>query len=241
MKRVDFHSHILPGMDDGSPSVEMSLQMLELLAADGVQTVFFTPHYYAHREALDSFLERRQAAFRLLSNAAQGRDLPEMRLGAEVYYTNALHELDLSLLLLEGTDLLLLELPFVKFHTVQYNRFNNLISGCGFRILLAHLERYFALNRPEELFSFARYNEALWHVSCSAFFQGGFLEKRRLLRLAREGMFPLMGTDAHNMTDRKPEFGRAEEYLRKQAGNDVVDRILDLSEMLLLPSKHGIK
>ena len=236
MKRVDFHCHILPGMDDGSPNAETSVRMLELLAADGVQTVFLTPHYYAHREALDAFLGRRQAAYRVLCDAVRGRNLPELRLGAEVHYADVLRDFDLSSFLLEGTDLLLLELPFEKFHTVQYNRFNNLISGCSCRILLAHLERYFALNKPEDLFSFAQYNDALWHVSCSAFFQGGFFEKRRLLRLTRAGMFPLMGTDAHNMTDRKPEFGRAEMYLRNHAGDEVVDRMLDLSETLLSPS-----
>lgn len=44
---IDFHSHILPGMDDGSKSTQESLEMLDMLRAQGVDTVAATPHFYA--------------------------------------------------------------------------------------------------------------------------------------------------------------------------------------------------
>ena len=43
---TDQHTHILPGMDDGSRSPEMSLELLRAEAAQGVDTVILTPHYY---------------------------------------------------------------------------------------------------------------------------------------------------------------------------------------------------
>ena len=45
MKNItDFHTHILPGMDDGSRSVDESVALLELEAAQGVQRVVLSPH-----------------------------------------------------------------------------------------------------------------------------------------------------------------------------------------------------
>ena len=47
---TDFHSHILPGVDDGSKDVEMSVAMLRTLAEQGVDRVVATPHFYPRRE-----------------------------------------------------------------------------------------------------------------------------------------------------------------------------------------------
>jgi protein-tyrosine phosphatase len=52
----DFHTHILPAMDDGSASVEESIALLELEAAQGVERVVLTPHFYPMRESPAEFL-----------------------------------------------------------------------------------------------------------------------------------------------------------------------------------------
>lgn len=63
---IDFHSHILPGIDDGSASVEESLKLLEMLAEQGVKTVVATPHFYPDRTSVSDFLRRRDAAYQRL-------------------------------------------------------------------------------------------------------------------------------------------------------------------------------
>ena len=52
---IDFHSHILPGMDDGSKSTQESLEMLDMLRAQGVDTVAATPHFYARENPPEVF------------------------------------------------------------------------------------------------------------------------------------------------------------------------------------------
>lgn len=47
---TEYHCHILPGMDDGSDSVDTSLKMVEMLKTQGVGRLIATPHFYAHRE-----------------------------------------------------------------------------------------------------------------------------------------------------------------------------------------------
>ena len=52
----DFHSHILPGMDDGSNSPGLSIEMLEELKKQTVDGVVFTPHYYLKENTVETFL-----------------------------------------------------------------------------------------------------------------------------------------------------------------------------------------
>ena len=71
---IELHAHILPQMDDGSESVEMSLAMLQALAGMGVGTVCATSHYYARENSITMYLARRAAALNALSR--QGTACP---------------------------------------------------------------------------------------------------------------------------------------------------------------------
>ena len=79
---IDLHSHILPGMDDGSKNPEESAALLRMLQQQGVTTLAATPHFYA-RETPEAFLKRRQEAVAKLPIMEDG---PRMLLGAEVAY-----------------------------------------------------------------------------------------------------------------------------------------------------------
>ena len=59
---IDLHTHILPGMDDGSPDEACSVEMLRRQKAQGVQAVCGTSHYYRRQNSIDAFCERRAAA-----------------------------------------------------------------------------------------------------------------------------------------------------------------------------------
>ena len=88
---IDFHTHVLPGMDDGAADEETSLGMLRLCTEQGVDTVFATSHFYADEEDPASFLKRRAEAFRRLREAyaAGGNDageIPTLLPGAEILY-----------------------------------------------------------------------------------------------------------------------------------------------------------
>ena len=54
---IDWHSHILPKLDDGSEDLKQSLDMLAMLAEQGVQRVVATPHFRANKESVDAFLQ----------------------------------------------------------------------------------------------------------------------------------------------------------------------------------------
>ena len=61
---IDFHSHILPQIDDGAQNIKMSLDMLSESYRQGVRTVVATPHcYIANEYDIDIFLERREKSY----------------------------------------------------------------------------------------------------------------------------------------------------------------------------------
>ncbi|MDL2302574.1 hypothetical protein LJC58_09505 [Lachnospiraceae bacterium OttesenSCG-928-D06] len=62
VKNIDFHAHILPGMDHGCKNCKMSEKQLEIAGKYGVNRIVATPHFYAQEETVDSFLQRRKEA-----------------------------------------------------------------------------------------------------------------------------------------------------------------------------------
>ena len=76
---IDFHTHVLPCVDDGSQSMEESLAMLSAMREQGVTTVIATPHFYANDDSIDSFLARRDGAYASLASACE--NAPRIILG----------------------------------------------------------------------------------------------------------------------------------------------------------------
>ena len=112
MFTVDFHSHTLPAFDDGAKDVQESLELFRMLSEQGINTVCATPHFNANRMSIDDFLRSRSKAYINLADALP-ENAPTVRLGAEVAYYEGISRLDnLSSLCIEGTNLLLLEMPF---------------------------------------------------------------------------------------------------------------------------------
>ena len=72
---IDFHSHVLPGIDDGSKSVEQSIAMLKREAEQGITHVVATPHFYPQEDRPEKFLRRREKAFEKVTGAAKGKGL----------------------------------------------------------------------------------------------------------------------------------------------------------------------
>lgn len=136
---TDCHSHILPEMDDGSDSIEMSCSMLELLRQQGVERSIATPHFYRHREkSVAAYLEKRQRQFAKLKAANPA--VQNIFLGAEVAIEKGLSDTpDIEKLAIQGTDLILLELPYAPLFVVEAGTTSALggIIGIGLGYLVS--------------------------------------------------------------------------------------------------------
>lgn len=139
---IDFHAHILPSADHGSSSVEMSLLQLELADQYSVGRIVATPHFYPDRHDIDFFFNRRNAAWDALREASDAEKRPKIALGAEVLICDGIERLEgLERLCIQGTNVLLLELPFSVFKTEYRDSVSRLVKN-GFQVVLAHADRY---------------------------------------------------------------------------------------------------
>lgn len=228
---IDWHSHILPGLDDGSRDVAESISLINMQASQGVRTVVATPHFYANDETVDAFLARREKAFRrLVSELPKGA--PEIRLGAEVkYYQGISRMADLKALRIEGSNLLLLEMPVTQWTEYMVRELIELSGKGSMQIVLAHVERYLTLQ-----------SQALWNriaesgilLQINAKFLISLRTKRKAIALLKKGSIHFIGSDCHNVTTRPPCIGRAFEVVRKKLGHIYLDQMHEYGRSLLV-------
>lgn len=227
---IDFHSHVLPEMDDGSGSVEESLAMLRASAEQGIDRVAATSHFYPMENSPKQYLQRRAAAAERLRRAWQP-GLPRLLLGAEVYFfegMSAVRELDA--LRLEGTELLLLEMPFHPWTERMIKELLAVHGRRGMTVVLAHIERYFRF-QPKEIWDDLLREGVL--MQCNAEFFLSWKTRRRARRMLAEGRIHLLGSDCHNMTARPPRLGEALSAMKRperRALEDSVRRLLPPAE-----------
>ena len=229
---TDFHSHILPGVDDGSKDVEMSVAMLRTLAEQGVDRVVATPHFYPRRDDPVRFLERRREAADRLREAISGETgFPEMVLGAEVYYFPGISHSDvLQSLTIAGKKGILIEMPPAPWTESMYRELENIHTMQGLLPIVAHVDRYI---RPLRTFGIpGRLAELPVLVQANAEF---FLQRstRNLaMKLLRQGQIHMIGSDCHNLTDRPPNMAGAICEIRRCCGEEILKKLRDLEDVV---------
>ncbi len=234
--RIDFHSHILPGMDDGASDVNESLAMLKMLSDAKVDKVVLTPHFYRQNEKIGSFLRRREESFAKLSEAVREMRLcPELILGAEVYFYPSLSsDPDFGKLCIGDTSYILLELPFEQFHDNFYSGYAKFINNCEQKIIFAHIERYLSFgNTPADIMRLFEYGRALCQMNCGSLAEKGYFKRKTLLNFISDGLISAIGTDAHNVTHRPPLYDKAEKVIVSKCGQQVFDRVCYRTEKIL--------
>ncbi len=215
---IDIHTHILPGMDDGSGSLEESLAMAKESARQGVRLLAATPHFYATQEDPNSFLRRRERSLALLESAWQD-SFPTLLVGAEVRYFDGISRVEkIAHLTLDHTRILLLEMPFTSWSRRMVEEVVELQRSRGLQVLLAHVERYLK-DQDGQVWETFRQN-GVW-MQCNANFFLRWQTKRKAQALFKKGEIQMLGSDTHNMTSRPPNLALAREVLVKSLGQAV--------------------
>ena len=203
---IEAHIHILPGIDDGSDSVETSMAMLRTLISQGVTEIIATPHYYHHREkSLEHYLDKRQRAFEKLQAAmkAENIDIP-FRLGAEVSIERGISEVSgIEKLAYTNSDVILLEFPYDRYQPWMEDEIYNISSAYQLKVIIAHIHRYLTLFTAKDL-DHALSMDVIFQVNNEAF--GSFREKRFVQKLLKEEYPIIFGSDSHNVGERKPNW-----------------------------------
>ena len=234
---IDFHSHILPGMDDGAASPEESIQMLKMSAEQGVDTIFATCHFYADKEDPANFLKRRKTAFENLrtyyrSLGDASFNIPVIFPGAEVYYFPGIAECEeIVPLALGSTGLLLVEPPMASFTRRMLDEIEAIGANLNLIPVIAHLDRYCRLLKDSSLFELISSRRILIQVNAT-FFLYRDSEEFAFKMLGKE-MFQFLGSDCHNTSSRAPNLGPAAEKINERKFEKSLAKLNELSYNVL--------
>lgn len=230
---IDLHSHILPQLDDGSDSVEMSLAMLYQMAEQGVDVVCATSHYYAKHNSIPAFCERRAEAMERLS-AVLTEDLPRVLPAAEVAYFPHMEEQDLTPLCIQGTRTLMLEMPFADWTGLQLETVEALVLDCRYDVVLVHPERFcFSKSNRHKLEKLAELPIGL-QVNAGSLLRWG--TRRLALDLLQMAQYPLLGSDCHNLTSRPPNLKEGRKVVMQKLGEAFLKKIDRYGEWITTPA-----
>ncbi|MBA3497640.1 MAG: hypothetical protein M3Q93_03870 [Gemmatimonadota bacterium] len=207
---IDLHSHLLPGVDDGSRTVEQSVGVLRRMAELGITDVCLTPHLKAN-ETAHAPPARHDDAYAALS--AQAPELPRLHRGAEVMLDRPLPITGerLQRIGLGGTRYILVEFPRLVSAEAVTNALTRVQEG-GLCAVLAHPERYSACS--VEAVTYWRSLGARMQVDATTL-HSTQLRGQRARQLVAAGLADILAGDNHG--DDRSIAGGAD-FLRAQDG-----------------------
>ena len=196
---LDFHTHILPGMDDGSKNIEESLAILKTQYQKGIKGCILSSHFYPEDDKA-VFVHKGREGKKALEKSLQEAGLLEMKLytGAEVLLSVDTPKLEkIEELCFSGTSYILLEMPYSHWSNWIYDTVEELISIHRVRPIIAHVERYDAvMNSPNALLPFLEMGALLQLNSYSLMKRSS---RHKLSHsLIKHGMIHLLGSDVHH-------------------------------------------
>ena len=192
---VDMHSHILPGADHGSDSVETSVAMVKRAVEAGVTAIHLSSHFYHHSDSVEDFLARRRHAYNKLMAALDEETKSKVTfvLGAEVTLEVDLKdEPRLRELCIGETDNILIEMPNMKWTDWTFNALYDISARHHVKPLIAHVDRYDE-KQCKKLYEYG-YN---CQLNASAFM--GLISRYKAMKLLYEGNAHVIGSDVHGV------------------------------------------
>ena len=196
---IDIHTHIIPFVDDGSSSLEESINMIKQEIEVGVDTIICTPHHIYKR--YEKSVDEIKANFNLLLDEVKKQNLEvQLLLGQEIYYSHREDVIGMlkqgKLLTLNNTNKVLLEFSFTRepedVIDVIYN-----FSINGYEVIIAHIERYdwITIDKVRAL----KNEGALIQVNSNAVIgKTTWHEKRFVRKLLKLNLVDIVASDIHS-------------------------------------------
>ena len=219
---IDFHSHILPQIDDGSSSYEESLKMLEEARNAGFKTIISTSHY-----ATNCFEAPEYKRKSLMEDLTTEDGIPKILLGSEIFLTYNIVDLikDFKASTINGTPYVLIELPlrheFINLKTV----INNLKEN-DYIPIIAHPERYLYIQSNLNYLYDLNEMGALFQCNYGSILgKYGIKAKLIMKKMLKNGLVTFLGTDAHRQNSIYLEVPKAISKIKKYISQEELDEI----------------
>ena len=238
MGKIDIHSHILPGLDDGARSEELSLRMLKMAEDDGITDIIATPHFH-YRRGHATPVQIRETASLMQRKAKEAGLKIKIHTGNELYYTHELLDTVKAgdALTLADSDYVLLEFsPETERRKIQ-NAVYQFLSE-GYYPIIAHMERYGAFQKHTDFTLEIAEMGAYYQLNAGSLMgAAGWSTKRFAKSMMKNGMIQFVATDTHDEKERPPRFGKTTEWIEKKYGESEVFEYLCKNPQMILENK----
>ena len=243
---IDIHTHILPHFDDGAKNTDMAAAMLKAEAGQGVDTIVLTSHYYGKKRSPAEFIEKRKDMYEHIKPRIPSG--MKVVLGAEVHFSgvNVADYAELAKLAIqpapndteeetpEGkrTKYILIEFPFTTVWTKSLmDTFYEFVCETECIPIIAHAERYPEVWKKPALITDLINMGCLIQVNAGSFFDKQ--ERKLALAILKRGYMHCIGTDAHDMTQRAPDWS-VQEFFYKAGYTEEWKRTQEIMQKVIL-------
>ena len=237
---IDIHCHILPDLDDGSADLDESLAMAHIAATSGIEGIIATPHFRGEEQGLAQ-LPKILSRYRHFVRALSRTDIPvTVYPGAEILCLPQTPRLarQKELPTLADTNYLLVEFYFDE--SAEYmDGILRQICDCGYRLIVAHPERYAAIQRDPALADrWNRLGYALQLNKGSLLGAFGDRVQSTAVALLEDGVIRLIASDAHSIARRTTDMRPLRQWLSRECPAEAAAILLEENPKRLLRNEE---
>lgn len=229
---IDLHTHIMPFIDDGSDSIEMTKKMLEMEIENGVTDVVLTPHMIKGKV---KSIEEYQKSYKTVLNIINSNDLNiNVYMGSEIFmFDTTINDLRNGVVKpFVTTNNILVELSLTEMYS--YEEIEKIIRDLNlkYNVILAHPERYHYL-RIEDLFKLSKYAKMQINTGSIIGVEGAYI-KRRAFQILRNGIASLIASDCHDIDLRRPNLLESRKIVEKKFGIELAVELYDKNPLEII-------
>ncbi|MBI9008849.1 MAG: capsular biosynthesis protein [Tenericutes bacterium] len=228
---IDIHTHILPCVDDGSPDMQTSIDLIKEEITQGVTDVFVTPHYFKQRGYLSPVKENIEG-FNSLKEEIEKQGLKvNLYLGNEIYYNiHTLRDLESGLTKpLGNSKYVLIEFSLFEEDEDIAEAVHNLTAK-GYLPIIAHPERYPYLNDLNS-YAYLKRMGALIQLNASSLTGDyGRKVKKFVLKAIKNNLVDFVASDIHDF--RMSNLLRAYDVVKTSFSKEIADKLFNNSVIL---------
>lgn len=235
---IDFHTHIIPKIDDGSQSVEETFNLIKEAEKAGFDTIISTSHYMEGYYEVEN--DERRVWINTLNEKLKEQNINvQIMIGNEIYISDNIVKLleDDKASTINNTNYVLFEMPL---NVQPLNLYDMLFELIRYKLvpILAHPERYSFVQKSPDLLYDLMEKGVLMQCNYASFI-GYYGTKAEIIskELLLKDMVHFLGTDVHRQNTIYPQIDKSLEQLKKMVGDEKVYELTTVNPTLVLNNK----
>lgn len=236
---VDLHSHILYGIDDGSKTLEESLEILNNAYTGGVTDIVVTPHFIKDSKYKANNKKKRELLDSLVKELKKNHIPLHLYLGNEVFIDEGLSKLlDKDIATIHGSKYLLIELPMGRKYSLIEEVLDEL-DEVGIIPIIAHPERYLSYYKDYDFFYWLKNRGCYFQSNIGSLFgEYGRKSKKMMKELLKRDLIDFIGSDIHHPYQKFYHYDIKKKLLKIIKDEDRVNDLLEGNAKRILKGEY---